>query len=227
MRNFSRNPSEKNHFFAVIHVQNESQMLRNVDIARRNGADGVFLINHDIDTKQLLRCYEVARKHHPSYWIGLNILNVSAIGAHRLIPIDADALWCDNAGINEQEGPEKATKFNEVNSSWQGDYFGGVAFKYQTKVNDLETIARRAVPFVDVITTSGDATGSPPALEKIIAMRKGAGNHPIAIASGMTPENVIPFLPLVNCFLVATGISDSHTELNPTKTLEFANRMNS
>jgi len=48
-------------------------------------------------------------------------------------------------------------------------------------------------------------------------MRRGLGEAPLAIASGITPENVAVYLNLTNCFLVATGISSSFTELDTSK----------
>ena len=48
-------------------------------------------------------------------------------------------------------------------------------------------------------------------------MRQALGTFPLALASGVTPENVTDYLPFVDCFLVATGISKSFTELDPAK----------
>ena len=37
-------------------------------------------------------------------------------------------------------------------------------------------------------------------------MRSGAGTHPLALASGVSPENVDGFLPYVDAYLVASEI---------------------
>lgn len=52
------------------------------------------------------------------------------------------------------------------------------------------------------------------ALAKIAAIRAAIGSNPLAIASGITPANVTEYLDSTNCFLVATGISSSFTELD-------------
>ena len=44
------------------------------------------------------------------------------------------------------------------------------------------------------------------------------GDHPLAIASGITPENVADYLPFADCFLVATGISTRIEELDAHRT---------
>jgi predicted TIM-barrel enzyme len=46
-------------------------------------------------------------------------------------------------------------------------------------------------------------------------MKKALGDCPLAIASGITPENVADYLEVADCFLVATGINASWTELDP------------
>ena len=78
---------------------------------------------------------------------------------------------------------------------------------------------------MDVVTTSGIATGLAADVSKIEQMREGIGDHALAIASGITPENVFMYLPFCDCFLVATGISDSHTELNAGKVRSLAEQI--
>jgi predicted TIM-barrel enzyme len=84
-------------------------------------------------------------------------------------------------------------------------------------VKDPAAAARAAVPFVDVITTSGSATGSAPSTEKVASMRGAIGGHPLAIASGVSPENVQEYLHLVDCILASSSISDSEAELSPKR----------
>ena len=59
---------------------------------------------------------------------------------------------------------------------------------------------------MDVITTSGVATGHAAELKKIAMFRAAIGDRPLAIASGITPENAVSFSE-VDCFMVATGIN--------------------
>lgn len=213
-----------NSLIAVIHAEDQVQVLRNVDIAHDNGADGVFLINHSISVAELLQAYGAVREKFPSYWTGINLLGENPIDAANLIPFDTNGLWVDNAGIDKRGVSDEAKHFEAYRrkSPWKGLYFGGVAFKYQEHVDDVALAAQRAKPFVDVITTSGEGTGQAPNIEKIKQMGNASGLHPLAIASGITPENVKPYLPYADCFLVATGISDSHTELNAARVAELA-----
>jgi hypothetical protein len=93
-------------------------------------------------------------------------------------------------------------------SGWQGLYFGGTAFKKQREVDpaNYQLAARKACAHMDVITTSGVATGHEADLSKIEAFRAGIGERPLALASGITPDNAHAYAD-VDCFMVATGIN--------------------
>jgi len=60
---------------------------------------------------------------------------------------------------------------------------------------------------MDVVTTSGVATGQAADMTKITDFRRGLGQSPLAIASGITPDNAAAYAANVDCFLVATGIN--------------------
>ena len=216
---------KRNTFLAVVHAEDEDLALRIIGIAHRNGADGVFIINHSITATRLLGILKLARRWFPDFWVGINLLGVGPLRALELIPGTTAGLWVDNAGISEAGESPEAREFlvyRDRYTRWKGLYFGGVAFKYQTAVTDPARVTKLALPFVDVITTSGSRTGSAPDLEKVRMMKFAAGEHPLAVASGMTPENVAPYKEYVDCFLVATGVSSSHTELDPSRVREFA-----
>ena len=60
--------------------------------------------------------------------------------------------------------------------------------------------------FMDVVTTSGLSTGSAPDREKISRMKASIRNKPLAIASGISSDNVGNYLDIADCFLVATSL---------------------
>ena len=103
-------------------------------------------------------------------------------------------------------------------NGFTGLYFGGTCFKYQRQVDDVKTAANVATHFMDVVTTSGPGTGLAATPEKVTLMKEGCGEAPLAIASGVTPENVAGFLPFVDCIIVATGISQNFNNLSVAKT---------
>lgn len=204
----------------VVHVRSEDQAIENARIARDEGADGVFLINHDIGIGSLLEIFQEVRGAFPEFWIGVNLLGASPARTFRLIEGTTSGVWTDSAEIDERSGTQetaKAVQATIASSGFTGLYFGGVAFKYQRPVTDLEGAARIATNYMDVVTTSGQGTGEAPAVEKIRRMIQAIGAFPLAIASGITPENVADFLPFADAFLVATGISRDFYNIDPER----------
>jgi predicted TIM-barrel enzyme len=59
---------------------------------------------------------------------------------------------------------------------------------------------------MDVVTTSGPATGMEADDRKIGTFRNATGDAPLALASGVTPENAGRYAE-ADAFLVATGIN--------------------
>ena len=219
---------KKHTLLAVVHVESVQQSLRNTAIAYENGADGVFLINHANSVWELLATYRRVREIHPNYFFGLNLLGMESWEMFGIVPVNVSGIWSDSVDIREgnpdpTEEAKRSWNIRKERSDWRGIYFGGVAFKYQETVSDPGRVAKLALPYVDVITTSGDGTGVPPSIGKIKKMRSAIGpDVPLAIASGMTPENVSGYLSSADCFLVATGISKSFIDLDPLRVAAFS-----
>jgi predicted TIM-barrel enzyme len=202
----------------VIHVETAEQALRNADLARQAGCAGIFLINHYIPWTVLLAVARRVVEEFPGWWAGVNCLGLepSEVVAH--VGPGLSGIWADNAGIDETGTRQPAAeKFLQARREhqWNGLYFGGVAFKYQREVVEVELAATIAAQYMDVVTTSGPGTGRAASPAKIAAMKRGLGQTPLAIASGITPENVSTYLPWADCLLVATGISRTFSDLDP------------
>jgi len=212
----------------VIHVDSLEQALRNAGIARAAGAEGVFLINHGMADVELLGIHEVVADAHSGWFIGVNCLGLSPVETFEAISQKVGGVWVDNAGIEESaEDQPYAERLAALRQERAPEclYFGGVAFKYQRPVEDLEAACRIAARFLDVVTTSGPGTGHAADVGKIARMKRSLGETPLAIASGITPENVAEYLPHADCFLVATGIGRTFTELDPEKVRALVTRV--
>jgi predicted TIM-barrel enzyme len=206
-------------FYPVIHVRDMDQASHGVATAFLNGADGVFLINHDVSTQTLFVIAALLRASWPQHFIGLNVLDTTAENAWTLVTAagrDLNALWVDDAGIDDVvfEAAERLHATWRA-STWPGYYFASVAFKGWAPVTNVATTAALARDRSDVVVTSGPQTGSPPSVEKIRNMKAVLPDHPLAIASGMTCQNIHQFLPYADIFMVATGISDKDDRLDP------------
>eukprot|EP01084_Bolivina_argentea_P313930 543709_1 len=112
-------------------------------------------------------------------------------------------------------------------------YFGGIDFKTGRqiiKTKDIETYKMQigelakfsSCGFMDVVCTSGKGTGISADIDKIHSFRESTLNRSlIAIASGVTPENVIHYIGHTDFILVATGISAGFHTLDETKCQEL------
>ncbi|MEO0830731.1 MAG: adenine phosphoribosyltransferase [Pseudomonadota bacterium] len=199
----------------VIHVLETERTLHNIDVLTSEGAPGCFLINHDFGVEPFLEIIGEVRAAQPSLWIGVNFLAVTGLKAFPILaelgqsacPIDA--YWADDARIDEAATFQvEAREIQKGRRGWDGLYFGGTAFKKQRPVKEADygKAAGIARDWMDVVTTSGAATGVEAEDTKVATFRRAIGEAPLALASGITPENAHRYAE-VDCFMVATGIN--------------------
>lgn len=205
---------------AVIHCEGPDHTYRNAKIAKDNGAHGIFLINHSFHakseqrSKDLMSWYRLVREQFPDYWIGVNLLGVPLEEISDYVTRSVNGIWTDRSGVpNAQwkaEHPNQtcaAKNFLAEQKDWPGIYFGGTAFKYTgLEHDDPATAALEAMPYMDVITTSGDGTGSAPMTQKLKAMREAIGDFPLANASGNSIDNAPQFCEYVDCLITASSL---------------------
>ncbi|WP_423905883.1 BtpA/SgcQ family protein [Candidatus Spongiihabitans sp.] len=204
----------------VIHVLDHEQTSRNVGIAMDERAAGVFLINHDFEADRFLPIIRSVRSAYPSVWLGVNFLAVTGKKAFPMLAglekdgCVVDGYWADDARIDEQSSADDQPEATEIlaikkKCGWRGLYFGGTAFKKQRIVDQqyFQTAASVAAGWMDVVTTSGAATGQEAGVEKAKIFREGVGESALALASGITAENVGRYANHLDAILVATGIN--------------------
>ncbi len=206
----------------VIHPIDRDTALRSVETAIVSGAHGVFLINQGMDEDGVLELARVVAARFPDLWMGVNLLGRDPVDTIPLLAGRVRGVWSDDAGMYEGSGsPSSLERFVRARGDWPGLLFGGVAFKYRHPVDprDIPAQARRARDGgLDVVTTSGDGTGIAAPVAKLAAFRDALGDHALALASGVTPENVHGYLPYVDAYLVASGIEASWGVLDPERT---------
>ena len=221
-------------FLPVIHLPfGEAGAYDSVDIAAEAGADGVFLINQGMSAPELLSMLPRLRGRYPGLWVGVNLLGMTPEAILALPEAEGiDGVWADDAGVDALDpavAARSAAAWREArsDSGWGGLYFGGTAFKTQAPIaaDRLPEVGRAAAAFVDVVTTSGPGTGRAASVDKVRRLREAIGDHPLALASGVTPDNVDAFLPHVDAYLVATGIEVSFGRLDAARTSALAARI--
>lgn len=204
----------------VIHVLDAEQAKTNIQSAIDGGCPGVFLINHDFEKEKLVPIIKDMRWAFPDVWIGVNFLAVTGKFAFPILGqlqeegVQVDGYWADDARIDERRPEDDQPEAEEIadirnESEWTGLYIGGTAFKKQREVEPAHYAksARIATRYMDVVVTSGVATGHAADVGKIETFRDNCGDTALGLASGITPENAAHYADAVDLFMVATGIN--------------------
>jgi len=203
--------------YPVVHMKSNEHALELSQQAFEAGADGVFLIDHisprvsDI----LTNAYNHVRSSlGREAFIGLNYLGLSpgdvvaylaAAQAEDFIETLPDAVWSDDAvGGRDVVSYKRSLGLEAVR------YLAGVAFKYTSSYTDnpieAAILAREFAPLVDVVTTSGPGTGSAADVAKVAAMKAAIGSQELALASGVSLDNIEDYRPYVDTVLAASSI---------------------
>jgi hypothetical protein len=188
---------------------------------------GVFLISMDGNDDALDPAAAVIRSTWPKMRVGVNYLTEHPIvGINRAFDAKYDAFWIDTQMFTRGElGPiARGLQASLCGRFRNFPMFAAVAFKGQPPDPFPGDSAGLAAHYGLIPTTSGPATGQAPDVEKVRRIRAGIdgtwgrARWPLAIASGVTPENARSFVDAgATHLLVATGISKSFHEFDPAK----------
>ena len=206
------------HIYPVIHHHDHALSLQQVRAAKLAGADGAFLISHAGADAQVMSVAAQAKGVWPDFAIGINLLTCSPrVAAIHAQECGLDMIWADDMGVSSRgmnAMGEWLSDFARTNAAIR--LFASVAFKYQAEEPDPERAALNAVRAGFIPTTSGRATGSAPDVEKVRRMAVASGDT-LAIASGMTPDNVAQYAPYLRHILVATGVALDAYRIDPPR----------
>jgi len=201
----------------VIHYRSDELALENAQIAFDAGAAGVFLINMNGPDRLLAPVARVIKERWPDKLVGINYLRLGAAEAvTRNIADGLDMTWTDEqltyTRLDSYVGAERV---RDAAAQQPGHLvFAGVAFKHQDDEPRPDLAALAALKYGFVPTTSGPATGVAAEVAHVAGIRAALGDAPLAIASGITPENVEQFAPHLSHILVASGVSSSFYQLD-------------
>jgi predicted TIM-barrel enzyme len=210
----------------VIHYLDDDQAYRNAKLAFDTGADGVLLIEMNGNNERLGHVGNRIKTAFPDKMIGINHLSRDAEeGMRKNIAYDLDMTWTDRQLTHSslaEENWKMARKLRLLNSKHPSHkLFVGVAFKYQASEPDPVTAALKAQELGFIPTTSGTATGISADVEKVKTIKEALNGGDLAIASGITPENVHDYLPYVTHYLVAVGISKDFHNFDRAKLIRL------
>lgn len=209
----------------VIHHLDKNTTLTEAQIAMDCGADGVFLISHHGKDMDLLRLGSEIKARHPSKFIGINMLAKNALEAFGLAAeFNFDGLWADDVGVTSMGvsnfGQALVQRMENRNRHQTLEVFGSVAFKYMAIDPNPPAAAQNALAIGMIPTTSGEGTGKAPTIEKIAAMSEAVAGR-LAVASGMSCENIEVFAPYLSHILVSTLVSSDPYHFDHLKLERF------
>lgn len=199
----------------VIHAKDANQVVECAMIARIARCPGVFLISMHGDDESLDKYANLIWREVPYLRVGVNYITFSPVAALvRSRRIGYDATWTDRQMFTGGTVSQEAYDILAI-APKNHKFFTAVSFKGQPNDPSPERSAAVAASCYCTPTTSGTSTGVPPSVEKIKKIREGMSPQaPLAIASGITPENVVEYKPYVSHILVSTGISKSFHEFD-------------
>lgn len=200
----------------VIHYHDADQAMANAEKIASAGCDGLFLIQMQGENEPLIGMGLQIKIRYPHLKIGVNHLGQSpSVSLLYNKNYGIDMTWTDSQLTHTLE--RDSSKVQEIAEMLEGtghQYFCAVAFKYQRFEPDPVIAALHAVESNMIPTTSGSATGKEASVEDVASLKRGLDNAPLALASGITPDNFESFCPHISHALVATGVSNSFYDLN-------------
>lgn len=204
----------------VIHHKNMALSVANAEMAHEVGCEGVFLIAmggpEDGPEDELGKVALTIKSLWPSLKVGINYLRVDGLSAlTKNLHLGLDMTWTDSPGVHSSGlTPPSHDTASLLAKNPQHQFFGSVAFKYQKPEPNPAEAARLAQGLGMIPTTSGIATGREVDLGKLVDMHRALEGGPLALASGVTPDNAHTFAPYLSHVLVATGISKTFHEFD-------------
>lgn len=223
-------PTRERVLLAVIHTMTEEASVRSVDTAFEAGADGVFLINQTMVSGDVIRLAESLRARlGEKPWMGINLLGYQVDLLVASYGHLFQGIWSDRYTLapSLHDAGHEEFELRMRGLLW----FGGVCFKYTNAEHyrgealAVEVSCAKGYG-VDVITTSGAETGVGASLGKVEEVVAASEDHPVALASGVSSENVDEYMRLgVKAFIVASSIEKSFGVLDGVRTKALADRI--
>jgi predicted TIM-barrel enzyme len=209
----------------VIHILNAQQATEQAELIIASGCDGFWLINHQGDDEITLSLAASLSDRYSEHVVGVNLLSHSAESALKAaVEHGIKYLWLDFSGVHSvMPDADLLNQQQQLSQKHNLQIFAGTAFKYQRPEPDPVCAAELAQSHGLIVTTSGSGTGHAADLNKIASMSH-AVNGQLALASGLTYENLTDFHPYIEYALVATGISQDEHHLDRNKLLAFVKK---
>lgn len=202
-----------------------AECIQDLENSFNNGADAVVFEGHDY--KKMDELFTEIRKKYPKHVLGVDFLGpdenlytyketFDLAKKHNL-----QIAWTDFSGVDQIKEANDANLHDiQANTSPNIFYVSGIHMKYSNLIDVNKTIeksALQAMGYVDGIIVTGPKTGVAADSEKVMKVKKVVHDYPVGLASGVSAENIKPFLPYIDFVLVNTSIADKNHRIIPEK----------
>jgi predicted TIM-barrel enzyme len=206
----------------VIHHKTKDLTIKNAKLCFENNTYGIFIISMEGKNTDLSALAKKIKNEFPTLKVGVNHLGYQASESiYEGLNYSLDMIWSDEPIVTGSCIHEEAIKIEQEIKNSSLMFFNSVSFKYQKEEFFIEEAVQNSKKLGFIPTTSGKATGVAADVEKINKMKRTLGDYPLAIASGLTPENILEYTKMIEYGLVSTGISKSFYEFDEIKLKEL------
>lgn len=194
--------------YPVIHYKNDDQAIGNFELIK-DSFGGCFFISHEGKDKAVLDIAEDIQTTHPWAAIGVNLLRHKPLEAAKLVADGrVSMLWIDQPIITSTHIDFKAANtIRKISEETGLDVLTSVNFKYQEQDSNPQLAAELIRAYGFIPTTSGAGTGEAANIEDVKALcSPWDENSLLAVASGLSADNLAEYYPYISTGLVASSI---------------------
>ncbi|MDR0922257.1 MAG: photosystem I biogenesis protein BtpA [Lactobacillales bacterium] len=206
----------------VIHLKGETEeeiqerAKKEIQIYIDNGIDGILMENYYGNYYQLEEAIRYIKSLNLSIPIGVNVLNLDALGYHLANKYDLQFLQIDSVvGHVKPRDESSLQEFLDLNRiKSKAKLIGGVRFKYQPVLSEktVEEDLKIATSRCDAIAVTENATGQETSMKKIELFRKELPDFPLIVAAGVTESNVKEQLAICDGAIVGSYFKDTRKD---------------
>lgn len=206
----------------MLHLRGDSRVpmleraLREIDAYLANGVDALLVENYFGDVRDCETVLRHLAAHDPGAPYGVNILGnhvcafeLAAEHGARFIQIDS---VCGH--LPPIQDAAFGERLDNLRAHGGPAVLGGVRFKYQpvrsgrSLADDLALGRCRC----DAIVVTGEGTGEPTPVGKVVEFRRILGDFPLIVGAGLTADTIGPSLAIADGAIVGSWFKTGHRD---------------
>lgn len=190
------------------------QAYRETEDMIHNGVSAVIVENYYGTPAHVKAVLEDFWKNHVNFIYGVNLLDDDENNFRLAAKYEASFLQLDSVAghLTPEEDEPFAKQLARWRENFSGAVIGGVRFKYQPYKSGrtLEEDLKLGMERCDAIAVTGEGTGMMTDVKKIRDFRQIAGDFPLVVAAGVTPESCMEQFQYADAAIVGSYFKENH-----------------